>query len=60
MSENGKAIQDYLENAQQEVSWGCEDRHKFSRNGAIFCIRCGKIKPSLVLHCQNTMIKAME
>ena len=47
MSENGKAIQDHLENAQQETSWGCEDNsHKFSHNGAISCIRCGKIKPN--------------
>ena len=45
MSENGEKIQDYLENLQHEISLGYECYgHKYSHNGTMSCITCGKIK----------------
>jgi hypothetical protein len=45
MSKNGQTIQDYLETLQQEVSLGCENQgHRYSHNGTISCVKCGKIK----------------
>ena len=44
MTEKGKQIEDFLENFQHEMSLGCvKDGHKYSQNGTISCIRCGKI-----------------
>ena len=48
-TENGENIQNYLENLQYETSLGCENYgHKYSQNGTISCIRCGKVKPKLL------------
>ena len=45
MTKNGEKIQDFLENFQYEMSIGCvKDGHRYSLNGTISCIRCGKIK----------------
>ena len=45
MSVNGEKIQDYLENISYELSLGCAYHgHKYSQNGTLSCIVCGKIK----------------
>ena len=45
MTKNGEIIQDYFENIQLEISAGCDTYgHKFSRNGTLSCVRCGKTK----------------
>jgi hypothetical protein len=45
MTENGKAIRDYLDTLQKETSVGCGIYdHRYSHNGTLSCIKCGKIK----------------
>ena len=45
MTKRGEKIQDYLESLQHEVSLGCENNgHRYSQNGTISCVKCGKIK----------------
>jgi len=39
----GNEIQEYLEKFQSEMSVGFQEcDHKYSRNGTISCIKCGK------------------
>ena len=43
MTKNGKRIQAFLENFQYELLLGCSNGdHRYSQNGTISCIRCGK------------------
>jgi hypothetical protein len=45
MTKNGEEIQEFLENFQHEMSLGCAKYgHRYSQNGTISCIKCGKIK----------------
>ena len=45
MTQNGKKIHDHLVNYQYEMSLGFEKcDHRYSQNGTISCIKCGKIK----------------
>ena len=45
MKTKGNKIQEYLESFQSEMSIGFQEcDHKYSRNGTISCIKCGKIK----------------
>jgi len=45
MTENGRKIQEHLERFQNDLSLGFEEcSHKYSQNGTISCIKCGKIK----------------
>ena len=51
MSENGIKIHEHLEKFQNDLSLGIEEcSHKYSRNGTISCIICGKIKHSIIFH----------
>jgi hypothetical protein len=58
MIENGKKIQEYFDILQHDLSLGFEECiHKYSQNGTISCIKCGKIKHSIASqiydHIQN-------
>jgi len=45
MTQNGECIHDYLENYQYDISLGIEQcAHRYSQNGTISCIKCGKTK----------------
>lgn len=45
VTKNGERVRDYLENVSYELALGCTNHgHKYSQNGTISCIRCGKIK----------------
>ena len=47
MTQNVGKIHEHLENYQYEISLGFEQcDHRYSQNGAISCIKCGKIKSS--------------
>ncbi len=45
MTKNGDEILEHLQRLEYENSLGCvKNGHKFSKNGTISCIRCGKTK----------------
>jgi len=45
MTQNGKKIYEYLANYQYDISLGIEQcTHRYSQNGTISCIKCGKTK----------------
>ncbi len=45
MTQNGENIHEYLVNYQYEISLGIEQcAHRYSQNGTISCIKCGRIK----------------
>ena len=45
MTRNGEEIHDYLDNILSELSIKCAFQgHRYSQNGTISCIRCGKVK----------------
>ncbi|MCI4432937.1 MAG: hypothetical protein JHC41_04980 [Nitrosopumilus sp.] len=51
MTENGRKIREHLERYQNDLSLGFEEcSHRYSRNGTISCIKCGKIKHSIIFH----------
>ena len=51
MTYNGEKIQEYLANYQYEMSLGFEQcSHRYSQNGTISCIKCGKIKSDLNIY----------
>ena len=51
MTENGRKIREHLERYQNDLSLGFEEcSHRYSRNGTISCIKCGKIKYSIIFH----------
>ena len=43
MKTKGNIIQEYLEGFQSEMCIGFQEcDHKYTRNGTIWCIKCGK------------------